>query len=157
MRKLIFIFVLFPIFVNAQVTDSEIKIRIDSLMKVTDSIGKLKNEGIVEGTVVYSHKSGNYGWDAYFLNDIYNEKPLRIRYSESQPKSHEYLNLYYENGILVFAELTSVINKRNSKRNKTTIKKFYFHENEVFCEDINDSDLDYILDKEKTILKLIYD
>lgn len=159
MKSLIFIisYFIIPILTYGQETDSEIKLRIDSLIKVSDSIEKKQKEGISEGVIRYNHISGKYGWEAYFLNDVKEKnKPLRIRYSETQPKSNEDLNLYYQNGILVFIELIKTQNKRKSSHNKTKKKHFYFDGKNVMYLDLTDSDIDYVLGKEKTIRKRIY-
>jgi hypothetical protein len=160
MKSLIFIlsYFIIPIFTYGQETDSEIKLRIDSLIKISDSIGEKQKEGISEGDIIYNHISGKYGWEAYFLNDVKEKnQPLRIRYSETQPKSNEDLNLYYQNGILVFAELITTPNKRKSRHNKTKKKCFYFDGKNVIYPDLIDSDIDYVLGKEKTIRKMIYE
>ena len=149
---------IFPILIYGQQTDSEIKIKIDLLIKVSDSIGKSAKEGISEGEIKYDHISGKFGWEGYFINDANDKKkPLRIRYSETQPNSNEDLNLYYQNGILVFAELISSPNSRKSKYNNTKSKYFYFIGKNVIYPDLTDSDIDYVLQKEKTIRKMIYE
>jgi hypothetical protein len=141
-----------------QESNSEIKLKIDSFIRASDSIGKIEKEGISEGEIRYNHISGKYGWGAYFLNNPkYKKEPLRIRYSETQPKSNEVINLYYQNGILVFAELITTPTSRTVKRKNSKTKHFYFNENDVIYPDITDSDIDYVLEKEKTIRKMIYD
>ena len=163
MKNLIFIICIFifPIITYGQEIDSKIKFKIDeinSIVKLTDSIGNHRNEGISEGPIKYNHISGNFGWDAYFLNDIENKnQPIRIRYSETQPKAvYENLNLYYLKGKLIFAELIKSKIGRNSKKGKPVKKIFYFNGSEIIYPDQTDLDIDYVLAKEKTIYKMIY-
>ena len=151
-------FFILTILTYGQETNSEIKLRIDSLIKISDSIGKSEKEGISEGEIRYNHISGKFGWEAYFLNDTNSKKqPLRIRYSETQPKSNEDINLYYQNGILIFVELITTPTSRKSKSSKTKSKHFYIDGKNVIYPDLTDADIDYVLEKEKTIRKMIYE
>ena len=81
---------------------------------------------------------------------------MRIRYSITQPKANEDLNLFYHDGILIFAELITTQTSRKSKGNKVLKKHFYFDGKTVIYPDLTDSDIDYMLEKEKTICKMIY-
>jgi hypothetical protein len=152
---------LLAIFANGQESKNEIKSRIekiDAQVKSTDSIGNIQKEGISEGEIRYDHISGKFGWEAYFLNDgdIKNQ-PLRIRYSETQPKANEDINLYYRNGILVFAELISTSLSRKLKLGKPIKKVFYFNgATLIYPELIYFEEYNYVLEKEKTIRKMIY-
>ena len=160
MKSLILIIFILPILIHGQEIDAKIKLRINeinSLIKVSDSIGNIQKEGISEGEIRYNHISGNFGWEAYFLNDTKNKtQPLRIRYSDTQPKANENLNLYYKNGILIFAELITTPTGRKSKRNQPLSKTFYFENGDIIYPNTTDSDIDYIIQKEKTIYKMIY-
>ena len=82
---------------------------------------------------------------------------MRIRYSETKPKSNEDINLYYQNGILVFVELITTPNSQKSKSSKTKKKHFYIDGKNVIYSDLTDADIDYVLEKEKTIRKMIYE
>jgi hypothetical protein len=163
MKSLIFrisIFLL-PILDYGQESKSEIKHRIeeiDSQIKISDSIGNIQKEGISEGEIRYDHISGKFGWEAYFINDAENKnQPLRIRYSETQPKANEDLNLYYQNGILVFAELISTPISRKLKLGKSVKKYLYFNgETLIYPEIIYFDEYNYVLEKEKVIRKMIY-
>jgi len=134
------------------------KLQIFNVIKIIDSIGKQKKEGIVEGVIKYSHgKNRTFGWDAYFITDENNKKPLRIRYGETKPNEIESLNLYYQNGELIFSELKSTTINKNSKPIKETTKKYYFENGKIIsAEDSSDSQIDYILEKEKFLRKNIY-
>jgi len=163
MKNLIFIICIFifPIIIYGQEIDSKIKYKIDeinSIVKFTDSIGNHRNEGISEGPIKYTHISRNFGWDAYFLNDIENKnQPIRIRYSETQPKAYENLNLYYVKGKLVFAELIKSPIGRKAKKNKPIKKIFYFNGSDIIYPNPTDAKIVYIITKEKTIYKMIYE
>jgi hypothetical protein len=161
MKNLIFtMFIFLSMFIYGQESDLKAKSfidEIDSITKIYDSVGNNRQEGISEGVIKYNHIKGHFGWGAYFLNDPANEKlPLRIRYSETQPKENEDLNLYYQNGHLIFAELISTSTKRKSKIKGKSNRRFYFDGNKVIYSDLSDSDIDYVLVKEKTIRKMIY-
>lgn len=134
------------------------KLKIVNIVEIIDSIGKEKKEGIIEGVIKYSHgKNRTFGWDAYYLTDENTKKPLRIRYSETKPNEIESLNLYYQNGILIFGELKSTTIDKKSKPIKEITKKYYFENREIISpEDITDSNIDYILEKEKMLTKNIY-
>ena len=126
-------------------------------IKITDSICKIKGEGIAEGTIKYNHIVGNYGWTSYFTNSSENKnEPLRIKYSETQPSANEEINFYYKNGNLVYAELITTKNRKLTKVKKITKKEFYFENQKVIYFDITDRDIDYIIQKELTIRKMIY-
>ncbi len=130
---------------------------INSVIKITDSICKIKSEGIAEGTIKYNHIGGNYGWTAYFTNSSENKnQPLRIRYSETQPKANEEINLYYKNGNLIYAELITAKNRILTKVKKIIKKEFYFENQIVIYFDLTDRDIDYLIQKELTIRKMIY-
>ncbi len=163
MKNLIFrtsVFLL-PILAYGQEIKPEIKRRIEEInaqIKVSDSVGNIQKERVSEGEIRYDHVSGKFGWEAYLINDAYDKnKPLRIRYSETQPKANEKLNLYYRNGILVFAELISIPISRKFKSERLVKKYFYFNGETVIYPDLIDYDAyNYVLDKEKTIRKMIY-
>ena len=165
MKYVYLIFFLIPLLISGQEEDSlnnhkKNQLTIDEinfLIKVSDSIGNIQKEGISEGEIRYNHISGNFGWEAYFLNDTINKnQPLRIRYSETQPKTNEDLNLYYNKGKLIFAELITTQTRRKLIQNKPLKKVFYFAGNVVIYPSIIDSYIDCILEKERTILKTIY-
>ena len=160
MKNLIFIIFIFPILVYGQEGDSKQRVNeIYTLVKLTDSLAKGKKEGIIEGVITFSHgRKKNFGWEAYFLNENNNSNlPLRIRYSETNQKGLEDLNLYYHYGKLIYAELITTHLNRKSKPVKITTKKFNFENGDVLhAEDPTDSEIDYILQKEKILIKSIY-
>ena len=158
MKKLIFIcfIFLFPkLFYGQEINSNERIKKIDLLVKVTDSIGITQKEGIAEGEIKYNHTRVFFGWEAYFVNDTKN-RPLRIRYSETNPKSNENLNLYYQNGEPIFIVLIETPIIQKSKNNKQIIKQFYLDDNKIIYPETNNSDKIYVLEKEKTIRKMIY-
>ena len=134
------------------------KLKIVNIVKIIDSIGKEKKEGIIEGVIKYSHgKNRTFGWGAYYLTDENTKNPLRIRYGETKPNEIESLNLYYQNGTLIFGELKSITIDKKSKPINEITKKYYFENSEIISpEDITDSTIDYILEKEKMLTKNIY-
>ncbi len=156
---IIFILI-FPILIYGQEDNSKINLKIaeiTSQIKVIDSIGNFRNEGISEGDVRYTHIAGDFGWETYFLNEIENKNtPLRIRYSETKPLVNENLNMYYQNGVLIFAELIRTPISEESKNDNPILKHFYFDGNTIIYDDLTDSDIDYILEKEQGIRKTIY-
>lgn len=163
MKKLILLATIFFISIitygqTTELEDDAKKLKIINIVKIIDSIGKEKKEGIIEGVNKYSHgKNRSFGWDAYYLTDENTKNPLRIRYGETKPNETESLNLYYQNGTLIFGELKSMTIDKKSKPIKEITKKFYFENRKIISpEDITDSNIDYILEKEKMLTKNIY-
>lgn len=164
MKKIVFVIILIlncSYLMYGQKDKPEFRTKIDNinyLVKSIDSIGKQKNEGVVEGVVKYSHgPNKNYGWEAYFLNDENGENPLRIRYNENTRTGLEYLNLYYDQGQLIYSEFIKIEYNRKLKPIKKTVKKFNFeNDNTLNPEDILDKDSVYILEKGKQLVKEIY-
>jgi hypothetical protein len=158
MKKILFICFIFfspKIFYGQEINSKERIKKIDLLIKVADSIGITQKEGIAEGEIKYNHTHKLFGWEAYFVNDNKN-RPLRIKYSETNPKSSENLNFYYQNGEPIFIELIETPIIQKSKNNKQIIKQFYLDDNKIIFPDTNNSDKIYIIEKEKTIRKMIY-
>jgi hypothetical protein len=158
MKKILFICFIFlspKIFYGQEINSKERIKKIDLLIKVADSIGITQKEGIAEGEIKYNHTHKLFSWEAYFVNDNKN-RPLRIKYSETNPKSNEDLNLYYQNGEPIFIELIETPIIQKSKNNKQIIKQFYLDDNKIIFPDTNNSDKIYIIEKEKTIRKMIY-
>lgn len=149
---------IFPFLITGQEDNSKNNLKIaeiNSIIKTIDSIGNYRSEGVSEGVVRYTKIDGDFGWEAYFLNEI--EKfPLRIRYRETKPKLNENINIYYEDGVLVFAELIRTPIIGESKYDNPIVKHFYFDGITIIYNDLTDSDIDYILEKEKKIRKAIY-
>ncbi|MCC9072907.1 hypothetical protein LNQ49_15100 [Flavobacterium sp. F-65] len=164
MRKQFFIVWLFcfSLSIYGQKNDLEKQAKIDRvnyLVKSIDSIAREKREGIIEGVVVYSHGlKKNFGWEAYFLNDENEKRPLRIKYNENKPTGLESLSLYYHEGELIYSELIEVVINKKSKPIREIIKRISFEKGEPlnFDDTLLDRDLFYILEKEKELLKSIY-
>lgn len=163
MKKLFVIIWLLQSFqlIYGQKIKSEFEAKADEIncqVKLIDSIGKQKTEGIIEGIVKYSHgPNKNYGWEAYFFNDEEKKKPLRIKYSETTPKGIEHLHLYYKDGELMYSELIKIEYNRKLNPVNKVIKKFIFENDKVLNpKGILDNDSFYIIEKSKFILKEIY-
>lgn len=156
MKKLycIIYILIFPFSITGQEDNLKIA-EINSIIKTIDSIGNYRNEKASEGVVRYTKIDGDFVWEAYFLSE--NERfPLRIRYRETKPKLNENINIYYEDGVLIFAELIRTPIIGESKYDNPIVKHFYFDGITIIYNDLTDSDIDYILEKEKIIRKAIY-
>ncbi len=134
-------------------------LNINNYVSTIDSTSSLNSEGIAEGPIIYKnifHRNG--GWTAYILRENDSNKKMRIKYSASQYKTRESINLYYNNDGLVFAELSVVFKKGKQKHDVPLVEKFYFEDKNIIYQTNSNSqyyNLDYLLTEEKNILNMI--
>jgi hypothetical protein len=156
------ILLLYSIISTGQEINSELKkqlAEIENYKIFIDSTSKNYKEGIAEGPIIYNklfRKNG--GWSAYYLSEKEN-KPLRIRYSQTGIKTYENLNMYYKNNELIFAEFTEESIKRKKKSNVHNQTKFYFQNGELLHQsnlETTNLDLSELLREEKQIRKYYY-
>ena len=124
-----------------------------------DSTAKNNKEGIAEEPIIYKKPfKKNGGWGAYYLSEIEN-KPLRIKYSQTGIKEYETINLYYKDNELIYAEFIAEKIGRKNKILETNQSKYYFQNEELLYQtnlEKTNFDLSELLREEKRIREYYY-
>ncbi len=160
MRNLTIIILFFFSIISYSQTSIVLRNQIEKINKnvlAIDSICDVRGQGIAEGQITFKrkkHKTG--GWEAYFTNDVQKDRPIRIQYSEVEFYKNEDLDLYYQNGVLIFAELSIENVGKKTKDSHKEKQRFYFENGKDIFYDGDIKSLEYVLTKEASTRKMIY-